>query len=744
MKKWVSIVALATLLMTNVASAEVAMEEGALVKPATAEIYELELNRWGIYNDSTHPLETTQGINNALKWASQNGVKVFKVPAGTYLIAKGSNAEDSSTNATIQMVSNMTLELSPDTVLVKETNGYEGYSVIYVGNDVVNATINGGTLRGDRDTHDYSQKMETGSAGTHEWGYGISIVGGEKVVVDGVKIEKMTGDGVMIGGSTIFGSYIEEAQLELGGLDAMGQPTSEAGKVRSNDRNVTNFDSPIYKKYNNIFMWLPEGVTPGSTFDVYYYKTDGSFIQADKGLRYYSGESIIPQGADYFRTVFDAPSTKGVSVNRMTIANAKNIVIKNNNIGYNRRQGITAGGENVQIINNEIHHTNGTAPQAGIDIEPGFFPAKNHLIKGNSFIDNQIQIVLAYGETVNIDGNYFEQTSNVEGGVGLHIHKNYRGDINVNNNKFNGSSMTILPDNVQMNNNEYVNAQVGLDGDNQVFKNGIFTGSSLSVGGGSGQEISSVTINQNGIMPAALYIWDKLVHLKDVSIKGSSNRDNTKGLIIGYGSNNNVYDNLTVIDESRVGTVLPAGTYNNAKLEAGGLGINREGKYVINNSVIKDKNSLLSVDKLYGEAPDVSIKDTTFELTENVGYGAAIYVQGAKNFNLINSTILAKNNTNNAPIVKFGPYGYPKATNIFGITMKGNTMTTKTGVEVIGIDTSNAGTDAPKYFFENNTLNNAKLNLTPKDVNLNNEEVMMTVSRVAGFIRPWLVAGIIG
>jgi hypothetical protein len=185
---------------------------------------------------------------------------------------------------------------------------------------------------------------------------------------------------------------------------------------------------------------------------------------------------------------------------------------------------------------------------------------------------------------------------------------------------------------------------------------------------------------------------------------------------------------LTVIDESRVGTVLPAGTYNNAKLEAGGLVINREGEYVINNSDIKDKNSLLSVDKLYGEAPDVKIENTTFELTESVGYGGAIYVQGAKNFNLINSTILAKNNTKNAPIVKFGPYGYPKATKIFGISMKGNTMTTKPGMEVIGIDTSNAGTDAPKYIFESNTLHNAKLNLTPKDVNLNNEEVMMTVS----------------
>ena len=127
---------------------------------------------------------------------------------------------------------------------------------------------------------------------------------------------------------------------------------------------------------------------------------------------------IIPDGADYFRAVFGAPTTKGVKVSRMTVDISKNVTIKNCDIGYNRRQGISlVGSDGVEIVNNHIHHTNGTAPQSGIDIEPGFYPGRNTIIKGNTFTENKIQIVLAYGENVTIEENSFKQT--ISGSVGV-------------------------------------------------------------------------------------------------------------------------------------------------------------------------------------------------------------------------------------------------------------------------------------------------------------------------------------
>ena len=45
-------------------------------------------------------------------------------------------------------------------------------------------------------------------------------------------------------------------------------------------------------------------------------------------------------------------------------------------------------------------------------------------------------------------------------------------------------------------------------------------------------------------------------------------------------------------------------------------------------------------------------------------------------------------------------------------------IVTKTAIS--GIDTSNAGTDAPPYLIEDNILYNAKLSLKSNDINLNN------------------------
>ncbi|WP_318505173.1 hypothetical protein [Bacillus sp. T3] len=322
-------------------------------------MYELELERWGVYNNGTHPLETTSGINSAIKWAKENGYKTFKIPDGTYLIAKGTQRGDLQSR--INLVSDIDFLLSDKVVLQKESNDYEIYSVLYLGTNVKNVTIKGGTYRGDRDTHNYS------TGGTHEWGTGIDIVGAENVVVDGVKLENFTGDGVTVSGTTITGSTISESSVESGGIDDNGNLIAANGKIRTNNRTVTNFDNLSYQTYRNIYFWLPQGITSNSKVDIFYYRKDGTFIKSDKQLRYYSDESIIPDDADYFKAVFEASSTIGFKVSRMTVAISKNITIKNSDIGFNRRQGISlVGSDGVQIENNTIHNTNGTPRKAGL------------------------------------------------------------------------------------------------------------------------------------------------------------------------------------------------------------------------------------------------------------------------------------------------------------------------------------------------------------------------------------------
>ncbi|OKL36569.1 right-handed parallel beta-helix repeat-containing protein [Domibacillus mangrovi] len=673
------------------------------------KVYNLELRCWNIYSNGTHPIETTKGFNDALQWASENGYTTFSVPPGEYLIAKGDQGAE---NSRINLVSDMIFLSSDETIFQKETNGYEIYSLLYVGPNIKNVTIKGGTFRGDRETHDYSQKGPS-TSGTHEWGNGIDVVGAENITIDAVKLEKFTGDGIEVKGSTVTGSTITEASVEAGGIDDEGQPVGNTGKIRTKDRKVTNFDNIAYQEHRNIHFWLPEGIVPGSKVDVYYYRADGSFIKVDKQIKYYSGESIIPQGADYFRAVFEAPSIKNFKVTRMTVDISRNVVIKNADIGYNRRQGISlVGSDGVTITNNDIHHIGGVAPGSGIDIEPGFYQGRNTIITDNRFMDNRLQIILAYGENARIEGNTFKQAIK---GVGVYSYKEFTGEVTVKNNSFDGSTLTLQSHNAEVIHNQFKNSELKLVGNGSVLDEAELEDTSLSIGSGENQKISNVAIKHNGIVPGVLYLGDTPVHIENLDIQAQTKG---KGLIFGQGNNESMYNNLTVADVDKKGTVLPAGTYNNCSFEAGELTINRAGKYTMNDCTVKDTGKLVTVLSTYGK-PEVLINKSTLEITGNIGYGAAVYILGAQNVELVDSKVFAINNTYKAPLIKAGPYGAPKPTNVFGFSIKNSEIRTKAGVPVI--DTLNAGTDAPPYTIRDNKIYNGTLHLKANDVNVNNQ-----------------------
>ena len=90
-----------------------------------------------------------------------------------------------------------------------------------------------------------------------------------------------------------------------------------------------------------------------------------------------------------------------------------NVKIENCTIDNNRRQGISiVEAQDVIVTNNLIKNTNGTAPQAGIDIEPNASQTCKHvLVSNNMFYNNPHCIMVTGGNTnavledVIIDGN---------------------------------------------------------------------------------------------------------------------------------------------------------------------------------------------------------------------------------------------------------------------------------------------------------------------------------------------------
>jgi hypothetical protein len=78
--------------------------------------------------------------------------------------------------------------MDPDAELFVITNGATKYALLTIEAD---AEVSGGNITGDRLDHNYS------SGGSHEWGYGVKVVG-DRAKVSDMWIGYCTGDGIIV------------------------------------------------------------------------------------------------------------------------------------------------------------------------------------------------------------------------------------------------------------------------------------------------------------------------------------------------------------------------------------------------------------------------------------------------------------------------------------------------------------------------------------------------------------------
>ncbi|NYE03867.1 hypothetical protein F4694_000586 [Bacillus niacini] len=322
--------------------------------------YVIQLANWGIHNDGTHPKETTNGINNALIWAANEGFNTVVIPNGTYLIyGIGTNPNVICKNG-IHVPSNMHLKLSGNTVLKIEPNGGFTYSVISVGNKE-NVKISGGKIAGDRNNHVY---------------------------------------------------YLTQ-NMESGGIDNNGKPIADSTKIRT----VGYFDQASQSDKFPVPRYYAEksGITT-TTFDAFYYDINNVYLGKQTSLAFNTGIlSGYPAGTKKIKIVVNQPDpthasikiknglwmeddfgygidikySKNVRIDNVELYDltgdglyvgvdgvtngnppSDNVVVNNCKIYNCRRQGISAVGVINSIIKKcEIYGTNGVSPQYGIDVE---------------------------------------------------------------------------------------------------------------------------------------------------------------------------------------------------------------------------------------------------------------------------------------------------------------------------------------------------------------------------------------
>lgn len=683
--------------------------------------YSLELKRWNIYNDGTHPKETTRGLNEAIKWASNNGFAIFKVPAGIYLISKG---ESDDPNRRINMVSDLIFWMEEGAVLQKEPNGSEGYELLYIGPGIKNVTIKGGTYKGDKDTHDYSKSDNENTPGTHEAGYGILAEGAINLTIDGVKAFNFTGDGLCIGATgEAKAPWLFEEDFEPGGIDDNGKLVKDSTKIRTKNIEKTNFNHPIFQTQNTFQFSRPENISKTVPFDVYFYKSDGTFITSVKNQEIDWSLTKVPKGANYFQAVFDTDMYKGIKLEYWVKTISKNVTVKNSEFAFNRRQGITVGGaSNVLITNNDIHDIKGTPPQSGIDVEAGFSPNHKIVIRDNRIYNNKSYNVILYdGRHAIVEDNYLGPNED-KSSIGLAISSPFLGAM-VKDNTFDGSSLNVTHDTKIMD-NEMIDSTALIIGPNVSIDGMKFTDSSLHLKSKEeyGIKASNITMKNNKKDQTTLSIDEQPVHLKGISITGESALRN----LIGEVADGSIFDNLKVIGyNSSYGLDLPRGTYNNCVFVAakGGTAapvISKSGNYFFNNCSFKGNKAGLIV---ANPKANLSVKDSKFEVTEETGYGLAlVYVEKVNKISLLNNTLDTRSNSDeDFHLIKLGKVGGKASlSEVYSAIIKGNTL--YSNFNVAGISTIEAGKDAPAYRIEDNIIYNAKLHLKSNDIDINNKE----------------------
>ncbi len=695
---------------------EAVSSEEASTQTVVPTTYNLELSRWNVYNDGTHPIETTNGINQALQWAHNQGYQIFKMPTGKYLISKGNSPNDPQ--AQINMVNNMTFLLDDSTIIQKESNGFEGYRTIYVGYGANNVTLKGGTYQGDKQSHNFSGKDQSYSTGTHEFGSGISSEGAYNLTIDGVKTVNFTGDGISISGSGVGIAGFYGKSYVYGDIDNMGNFINSTSKIRS--KIALDFTSPKYKGRKYFAFEQPKSVN-SNKYDVYFY-SNGKYLSSVKQVRYGADLVQIPVGADAFYPVFSSNDLNNFFVMLFSNDVSRNVIIKNSESAFNRRQGISlVGVDGIEISNSKFHDIKGTAPQYGIDSEAqGFYPNNNLIIKNNHFYNNTGgDIVFADGNTASITDNLFESS------IGLYIWDKFP-NTTIKNNTFNNGGLTMGGTGVA-DQNKFNNSQVNLSATSNTLTNATLVNSILNLNNTDpfGSKVANITItNTNTTSHTSLNVGKNPVHLSNITIKGLT-KLSTLG---GKGTDKNIYDNLVVQDYNATnGTGFPAGTYNNCKfssttIESSGLGINQSGKYTFNNCAFNALGKLFTINSLNGE-PDINFNNSNFTISKDVGYAAAIYIQGAKQLSFLNSTFTANNLTlKSTPFIKIGSYGgSTKPAQVKSFTIKNSTI--KTNKDLDGIHSIDAGTGAPAYMISNNIFDVAKLKLKANDIKKENEEL---------------------
>lgn len=298
----------------NYESLKVEIRKKMYGEPINRETGVINNQFFGINSEGEDAQKTTEGINEAIKYANQNNISYIKFEKGEYSIDGQSyeeNKNESETKKGIILQSNITIDLNKST-FKQIPNNKVNYAVFSV-TEVENVKIVNGKVIGDKDEHDYSKNS------THEWGFGIDIRGSKNVELSNIEIQDCTGDGVFL---TNCGDYSNVAEnIKLNNLNIHDNRRQGISIIAAKNVHIKN--NEIY----NI-----SGTAPQSGIDLESWDSnqiiDNIYIQNNKIYNTKNNYSIIVMGNSRNVSIESNQINGGISCDNIK----EKITIKDNDV----------------------------------------------------------------------------------------------------------------------------------------------------------------------------------------------------------------------------------------------------------------------------------------------------------------------------------------------------------------------------------------------------------------------------
>lgn len=348
------------------------------------DTYRVNDRTHGIYNNGTNAESTTQGIQDALDYAHEQGYKKIIFNSGNYLIDPN--------NCPITIPSDMIVDFNGSIIRPVEKNSYVTGSTAYTifkMEDVKNTSFLNLKLYAENYYGDSYHVEQIRS---------IDILGDcENVIFENCEFSYSPGFNFCIGyyfaksGGGDTRTALRLDNVEPGGINDSGNAIS-----KSNTYRTINFMN-LEKLKDNFCLGNMQGFQgylymSSRLYNIYFYDAEYTFISAKKWCVQYQSYPL-PEEAVYCKIEFfqtTAPSNSegdfGGIAHLCSIRNPKNIQIKKCIFKENVSTAISPqGGKNILIEDCYFENNGLIDPASTIDWEDGRIHIQGHILRNNKF-----------------------------------------------------------------------------------------------------------------------------------------------------------------------------------------------------------------------------------------------------------------------------------------------------------------------------------------------------------------------